>query len=62
MPLMAEDPRVHIWKSDHVNQYRWVLTFGQFGETVYHGNAKTIDQAMSDIEHCHKIYKLDTES
>ena len=58
----VENPKIHIWKSKHVDQYRWVLTFGKSGQIVYNGNAKTLDQAMSDIGHCHEMYRLEVQN
>lgn len=47
---------LQIWRSEHVDQYRWVLTFGNY-QQVFHGNAKSLDQALSDIEHCRGIHE-----
>jgi hypothetical protein len=48
---------LQIWRSEHVDQYRWVLTFGQGDADVFHGNAKSLEQAMGDIEHCRRIHE-----
>lgn len=50
------NPVLQIWKSEHVDQYRWVLTFGSADYEVFHGNAQSFAQAMKDIEHCNQIY------
>ena len=52
----VEEPVLQIWRSEHVDQYRWVLTFGNY-QQVFHGNAKSLDQALSDIEHCRGIHE-----
>lgn len=49
-------PVLQIWKSEHVDQYRWVLTFGHKDSKVYNGNAKSFEQALKDIEICQKLY------
>ena len=46
---------LQIWRSEHVDQYRWVLTFGLAEHEVFHGNAESFNQAMRDIEHCCQI-------
>ena len=51
-----KEPVLQIWWSEHVDQYRWVLTSGDF-QQVFHGNAKSLDQALSDIEHCRGIHE-----
>lgn len=60
MPYVAarqDDPVLQIWWSEHVEQFRWVLTLGHERE-VFHGNAKSLEQAMGDIDHCRQIYEL----
>lgn len=59
MPFAADletKPVLQIWKSEHVDQYRWVLTFGYKDSEVYNGNAKSFEQALKDIEICQKLH------
>ena len=51
---------LQIWRSEHVELYRWVLTFGEVEYKVYHGNASSWEQAMKDVEHCRQIYASKT--
>lgn len=51
------EPVLKIWKSEYVDQYRWVLTFGASEYEVFHGNATSLEQAMRDIDHCRRIYE-----
>jgi len=48
---------LRIWHSEHVDQYRWVLTFDTPERDVFHGNATTLEQAMRDVEHCRRIHE-----
>lgn len=50
-------PVLQMWYSEHVERYRWVLTFGNNDQDVFHGNATTVEQAMGDVEHCRMIYQ-----
>lgn len=54
------EPVLQIWKSEHVDQFRWVLTFGSEEHEVFHGNAKSFEQAMKDVKHCQQIYEART--
>jgi hypothetical protein len=51
------DPILRIWYSEHVDQYRWVLTFGSGDADIFHGNATSLEQAMSDVDHCRLIHE-----
>ena len=51
----SSQPVLRIWRSEHVDLFRWVLTFGRGADDVFHGNARSLEQAMRDIEHCRRL-------
>ena len=55
-PADPSQPALRIWHSEHVDQYRWVLTYGSLEHEVFHGNAQSFEQAMRDVERCRRIH------
>jgi len=53
----SSQPLLQIWRSEHIDQYRWVLSFGPGDADLFHGNATSLEQAMGDIEHCRRIHE-----
>lgn len=53
----VSQPICRIWFSEHVSQYRWILNFGTEEHEIFTGNAKSLEQAMRDIDICRGIFE-----